>query len=354
MTSTHCECQSSCCEQGNTNHPYFVNRTQKTDAGDVPIVSTNWRHKERIGSWKARWGINRMDYTIEPGLYGTGTPSPDSPVMISANYKMSFDHLRRSLKGIDAWILVLDTKGINVWCAAGKGTFGTEELINRIKTHQLDKLVNHKKIIVPQLGAVGVAAHEITKQTKFKVVYGPVQAKDISQFIENNFECKEEMRRVQFPLKDRIVLSPMELVPSIKYFLIVAAVLFLIKLISGQPIIPDFFMELLPYLASIMIGSIFVPALLPWIPFRSFALKGMLLALVYVLILHQFTNPTLLNRIAQLLVIPSLSSFIAVNFTGSTTYTSLSGVQKELAWGIPIYIGAGIIAVTLTTIDAFV
>ena len=70
--------------------------------------------KDTLGTWKARWGIGRMTFKVEPGLYSLGKPDSDSPVLVSANYKMSFDSLRKELKGTDAWILVLDTKGINV------------------------------------------------------------------------------------------------------------------------------------------------------------------------------------------------------------------------------------------------
>jgi len=101
----------------------------KTNLGDVPQVSTALCWADRLGAWKARWGIRRMQYAIEPGLYAVQAPSADSPVLVSANYKMSFDRLRSQLAGIDAWILALDTRGINVWCAAGKGTFGTDEIV---------------------------------------------------------------------------------------------------------------------------------------------------------------------------------------------------------------------------------
>ena len=82
---------------------------------------------------KVRWGIGRMNYRVDPGLYSLGNPDALSPVLVSANYKMSFDRLRESLPGRNAWILVLDTDGVNVWCAAGKGTFGTEELTRPYK-----------------------------------------------------------------------------------------------------------------------------------------------------------------------------------------------------------------------------
>ena len=108
-----------------------------------------------------------MRYRVDPGLYAVGAPDAASPVFVSANYGLSFNVLRRALAGITGWILVLDTKGINVWCAAGKGTFGTAELIHRIQATRLDTVVTHRNLIVPQLGAPGVSAHEVGKATGF-------------------------------------------------------------------------------------------------------------------------------------------------------------------------------------------
>jgi CO dehydrogenase/acetyl-CoA synthase gamma subunit (corrinoid Fe-S protein) len=130
-----------------------------TAAGEVPRVSTALSARDRLGSLAARWAIGRMDYRVAPGLYAVGNPGPDSAVLVSANYKMSFDRLRSALDGRDAWLLVLDTKGINVWCAAGKGTFGTDEVVRRVQATGLDRVVTHRTLILPQLGAPGVAAH---------------------------------------------------------------------------------------------------------------------------------------------------------------------------------------------------
>ena len=84
-------------------------------------------------------------------------------MLVTGNFKLSFDHLRKNLNGINAWILVLDTHGINVWCAAGKGTFSTKELVKRIKEVCLEKIVDHKRVIVPQLGATGVSSGQTKK-----------------------------------------------------------------------------------------------------------------------------------------------------------------------------------------------
>lgn len=118
-----------------------------------------------------------MNYAVHPGLYALGEPDENAPVLVTANYKMSFDCLRQALPGRNAWILVLDTKGINVWCAAGKGTFGTNELVYRIEASGLKKVVRHRKMVLPQLGAPGIAAHQVKKLSGFKAHYGPVRAR---------------------------------------------------------------------------------------------------------------------------------------------------------------------------------
>ena len=127
----------------------------------VPLISTKLNYADLIGAVRVRLGIARNKYRVNPGLYAVGIPDLTADVFVTANYKLSFDHLRKNLSGINGWILVLNTNGINVWCAAGKGIFGTRELVSRIKDVSLDKIVSHKRIILPQLSATGVAAHQV-------------------------------------------------------------------------------------------------------------------------------------------------------------------------------------------------
>ena len=110
----------------------------RTPVGCVPQVTPALSRRDRLGAVKMRCGVGRLEFIVPPGLYAVGTPTDRSLVFVSANYKLSFDCLRAQLGGLDAWILVLDTKGINVWCAAGKGTFGTDELVARIEATGLN------------------------------------------------------------------------------------------------------------------------------------------------------------------------------------------------------------------------
>ena len=315
----------------------------KTPAGIVPKVSTHLTFCDRIGSWKARWGINRMNYKVEPGIYAIGEPNDTSPVLVTANYKMTFDRVRSELYGVNAWLLVLDTKGINVWCAAGKGTFGTKELVNRIQKVKLYSIVSHRVLVLPQLGAPGVAAYEVQKNTQFRVTYGPVRAQDIKEYLESGMKATPEMRKVHFTTYDRLVLTPIELVSSIKISLIVFGIMFILNQIGiGRFGVIDLY----AYIGSVIVGCIATPILLPWIPGRAFAWKGWLLGLLWaagVNMLNGYPGKMEYDSlvvISYMLVLPSISSFFAMNFTGSSTYTSLSGVQKEMKIAVPVIIAS--------------
>jgi hypothetical protein len=169
----------------------FVTGSIATPVGSLPRVSSELEWRDRWGAIKARWGVGRMDYAVDPGLYALGNPERESPVLVSANYKLSFDELRSALPGRDLWILVLDTKGINVWCAAGKGTFGTEELVGRIEASGLKEVVSHRSLILPQLGAPGVAAHKVKKLSGFGVRYGPIKAGDLPVYLDSGCKATE-------------------------------------------------------------------------------------------------------------------------------------------------------------------
>jgi hypothetical protein len=317
--------------------------------------------KDYLGAVMVRWGINRDNYLVEPGIYSIGNPDQDSDVFVTANYKLSFDHVRKNLSGINAWILVLDTKGINVWCAAGKGTFGTSELVRRIREVSLEKIVNHKRLILPQLGATGVAAHKVKEETGFNVHYGPVRASDIKKFVGEGYRANKEMRRVTFNLADRIKLIPNDFMYG-KYYLLGAILLFfLLSGISSKGVSYSDFSgigapAILNVLFAYLAGILLTPVMLPFIPGRRFSLKGFYSgAVVYIiLLLLNFTGNTILIKISWFLIITTISSFLAMNFTGSSTYTSLSGVKKEMKISLPLQIGFAITGIVLQIIGKLI
>jgi len=339
----------------------FITGSIDINGMKVPLVTTELKTPDFMGAVMVRWGFNRDSYSVIPGLYATGNPGTDSDVFVTANYKLTFDHLRKNLSGTDAWILVLDTKGINVWCAAGKGTFGTGELVNRIRTTGLEKLVNHRRLILPQLGATGVAAHKVKEETGFNVHYGPVRASDIKRFVNAGYRADGDMRKVKFGFTDRVKLIPNDFMYGKYYLLGAILVLFLLSGLSSHGISwrnfsgqggPAILTAFFAYFA----GIVFTPAFLPWIPGRYFSFKGFLSGIVVFigyLLLKSSENNVIVN-VSWFFITGAISSFIAMNFTGSTTFTSLSGVKKEMKIFMPLQIGFASVGIILQTIGKLI
>ncbi|MDR3574316.1 MAG: mercury methylation corrinoid protein HgcA [Anaerolineaceae bacterium] len=305
---------------------------------------------EHFDHIRARLGINRMGHHIEPGLYTIGAPTADSPIFVSANYTLSFDALRSALSGLDGYILVLDTDGVNVWCAAGKGTFGTDELVNRIEQTGLGSITHQRTLILPQLGAPGVAAQDVKKRSGFKVEYGPVRAADLAEYLKTR-QATSEMRRVQFTLTDRLKVSLVDLIVAIWPMLVAALLLYLLG--GWRPA--------LAVITVTLAGEILFPMLLPWLPTRDFSSKGLILGGLAALpfaVLAFLGHPQMVwwLRLAAgldyLFALAPVTGLLALLFTGSTTFTSRTGVKREIATYVPILawiFGAG----ALLTIGLF-
>jgi hypothetical protein len=270
---------------------------------------------------------------------------------------LTFDVVRRDVAGLDAWILALDTRGVNVWCAAGEGTFGTGEVIRRVMEARLSEVVSHRRLILPQLGAPGVAAHEVRKGCGFSVVYGPVRARDIRSFLGAGMKASPAMRGstsrgwTGWPDADRdhgAVASAGEggrAVPA-----------------AGLPgdLLPRAawergFAAVAALAAGIVAGAVATPVLLPWIPGRAFSVKGGLtggvLAACAVMWRHGALDPP--AALALLLAMTAVSSFVAMNFTGATPFTSPSGVEKEMRRALPVQAGLTVLAGLLWVGGAF-
>lgn len=366
-----------------TDKNNYLTGSVNTQNGKVLQVSSHLNLIDHLGTILVRFSINRKNYKVDPGLYAIGSPDEKSDVFVTANYKLSFDHLRKNLLGFNAWVLVLDTNGVNVWCAAGKGTFGTKELVKRINETSLRKIVNHRKLILPQLGAVGVSAHEVKEKTTlsaspdinkgipdfkslnksglkientagFNVKYGPVKASDIKDFIANGYKSTKEMRKVSFSITDRAKLIPVDFIYGKYYFLAAFTLVFLISLLTKNGFSIDhisgiIFRTIQNVFLAYFSGIVLTPLLLPYIPFRSFAMKGFIsgLSVSVLLFFLKQTGTNYLENISWFLIISALSSFTAMNFTGSSTYTSLSGVKKEMKTAIPFQISFAFLGLVL-------
>jgi hypothetical protein len=324
-------------------------------------INSDWLLKDKLGALRVRFSMGRGRYRVDAGLYRIGRPSKSSEVFVTANYKLSFDLLRKNLEGLDAWILVLETHGINVWCAAGKGTFGSEQLIKQVNDTRLSFYVDHKRLIVPQLGAPGIAVHRVKEETGFSVKFGPVRAADIKRYVASGYKKNLADRTVEFRLKDRFILTPVELVNSLKYLFPVIAGFVILSGIhpngySFRLMWEEGYRAALYLLAAYLSGAFLAPVTLPLLPFRQFGGKGLVSGILVfgIIMLLSPVNLPSVPLIGWFLISGAVSSFLTMNFTGASTYTSLSGVRKEMRFFVPLQVLFAVAGFTLFMISKLV
>jgi len=172
-------------------------------------------NKKRFTGLRSQLRIYRCIFTgqvdrvpIEPGIYQSGTPNETSPIIVTANYEFTYIKVMRDLKGIDAWVLCLDSNGINVWCAARGNDFGNNQLLEAVEATEIKNLTKEKILLLPQLSAGGVAIPQLPNKSEkfpFKIKYGPVWSQHIPQFIEDKPVRKPKiMKLAKFTLFYRI------------------------------------------------------------------------------------------------------------------------------------------------------
>ncbi|MGB3368497.1 MAG: mercury methylation corrinoid protein HgcA [Acidaminobacteraceae bacterium] len=310
--------------------------TLDIDGLKVPLISRIIKKRDKIASAMVRCGINRYTYEIPTGLYLLGDIEYAKDVIVTCNYRLTIDVLRSSIKSKGLFILVLDTFGINVWCAAGKSTFSSKELIYQVVKSDIKKKLKVRRVILPQLGASSIEPHIIRKMSGVSVVYGPVRAEDIDSFLENSYNCNEAMRTVRFPLLDRLKLTALEFIQSIKYILIsiVGFLAYSLLFFELKDVVFVTAYNSISVLILSLIGAIGFPLAISRLPFKSFSLNNILLSspLIIGFTIYEVSNdlnPTIYITFTLIIIRLMYAAFIGFRFTGSTTFTSFSGAKRE-------------------------
>jgi hypothetical protein len=219
-------------------------------------------------------------------------------------------------------------------------------------------VVDHRRLILPQLAAPGVAGHLVAQRSGFEVVWGPVMAEDLPAFLAAGSVATPEMRRKRFPLRERAALIPVDLVGAAKWVLpVMAAVVVLGGFARGggfvAGVLDHGLTGALVLLVAWLSGVIATTLLLPWLPFRAFAAKGAVVGLPMTTALLLWRGGGDISALIQLeavgwlLIGTAVAAFLAMNFTGSSTYTSLSGVRLEMRYAVPAEIAAAVVGVVL-------
>jgi 2-polyprenyl-3-methyl-5-hydroxy-6-metoxy-1,4-benzoquinol methylase len=270
---------------------------------------------------------------IQTGLYRIGNPTKDSPVLVTANFILTFTSVRKHLRGLDCYLLVIDSRGINVWCAAGKGNFSAKEIAYSIRATRVDDLVDTRRLILPKLSANGVRYREIKQLTGWDAAFGPIYASDIPEYFRNGYVLTDGMRRVEFTLSKRLWVA----IPFSGFigFWFVLPLLFFRNLYS--PAIP----------AIALAAGITFPVTFYLLPTDRFFKKGLVLGLLgavaaAIILIGGGAPPR--DIIMWALTIVGITLFVAMDFSGMSPVSNYSKIKEEYYVVVPLL---GIILATV-------
>jgi NAD-dependent dihydropyrimidine dehydrogenase PreA subunit len=148
--------------------------------------------------------FRHYNFPCRLGLRRVGNAGPDSPVLLSGNYTLTVYRLLRVLKGFNCWLLVANSRGSNVWCAAGMNEFTEHDVIDSINIADLPSTVRHKRIIAPPYGAPGVDVAKVKEETGYRIIWGPTHLNDLPRYLDNLERRTHDMTLVQFGFRDRM------------------------------------------------------------------------------------------------------------------------------------------------------
>ena len=309
----------------------FVEEESTSTLAEIPVELSGQlssRHTFRtmlLDLWSLFFRMIPPYPKVRPGVYSVGIPRKDSPVLVTGNFALTVQRLVRAIDGqLDAWILVVDSAGINVWCAAGGRFLTAEKVISAIQSSQLEYFVNHHALILPQLCANGVDGWKIRKETGWGVHWGPVRAVEIPAYFRHARKKSDEMRWVDFPLRDRLEMVSVTL--GFYGLLILIPVWIFWRNFFGP-------------LAISLIGlSFFYAVFQPWLPGKDGLYKSIPLAFITLVGLFTYswfwgslTNIQIFNWSIGLI---GLSVFTAAEMQGMSP--RMRGEQANWGWELLI------------------
>ncbi len=184
--------------------------------------------------------------------------------------------------------------------------------------------------------------------------YATIRASDLPEFLDNGMKTNPDMRELTFSTRERFVLTPVETVSGFSKSLPVLALLFFLGAFSKQVFsLSNGIFPVFACSGAILAGTFAAPVLLPWLPSRYFSVKGAVAGLFWILLLQITANGgwNALRFTADFFLVVAISSFFAMNFTGSTPFTSPSGVRKEMRLFLPLQAAALVTGIAFSVAD---
>jgi ubiquinone/menaquinone biosynthesis C-methylase UbiE len=158
----------------------------------------------RFGAWLD------LPIAVRSGIYAIGHPTSQSHVLLTGNFLASVVAVSSAMAGRDAYLVVEDTDGWNVWCAGDAGLFNAERAAALFSLHALDEVVERRRIVVPRLA--GRVRSRLAALTGWEVEIGPLEARDLPAYLASGLG--PEMRSLErlYGTRERIRVAALTLI----------------------------------------------------------------------------------------------------------------------------------------------
>ncbi len=277
----------------------------------------------------------RRTFSIEPGLYFTGKEyDMNTPMIVTCNYHMTVFLVWRKMRRIPVRVLVIDTKGINVWCSAGKGQFNAQEILKQLAKYPKEILTNEAKLqlILPKLSLSGVKLSDL-RPYDIDPIIGPIYLEELPAFLTKRPFKNSIDSHYKFDLRDRLFTLIPTFIQFTVYLGIGAIVLLAIHLWLNTGI----WWQVIPI--GLTITTIYI-LMFPWLPTKSFAKKGIslffILSALFVAILNHYGIHRVLDWVFYVSFTVGASLFFSLYYTGNSGVSNYSEVRRETIIYLPI------------------
>ncbi|MCK4292261.1 MAG: acetyl-CoA decarbonylase/synthase complex subunit gamma [Planctomycetes bacterium] len=121
---------------------------------------------------------------VEPKVYKIGEPDENSPVMFTTNFSLTYYTVESDVEAsrVPSYILVVDTEGTSVLTAYSGDKLNEKTVADAMTKHDVEKLVKHRKLIIP--GYVAVMSGKLEEATNWEVMVGPRECSMLPKYLQ--------------------------------------------------------------------------------------------------------------------------------------------------------------------------
>jgi len=125
---------------------------------------------------------------VQPKLYEVGQVTPDSPVLFTTNFSLTYYSVEGEVEAsrVPTYILAVDTEGTSVLTAYSGDKLNEKVVAKAMNNTSVGERLKHKKLIIP--GLVAVMSAKLKDETGWDILVGPKEASGLPSYLKTTWD----------------------------------------------------------------------------------------------------------------------------------------------------------------------